>query len=455
MNNIFYIIGICSLVLLQGCKDFLTVDLPKDQLNRANVFTDKSTAHTALNGMYGLTQQFGGGRMFTGGLTIYPGMYADELYYFTASNRDEFLESNLTQQNDGTLAAFWIEGYQYIYAANSCIEGALDSNLDEGVKNTIIGEAYFMRSLVYYYLTELFGDVPLVLSTDYRKSGTMARAAKQDVVKKILTDLQDASHLLEAEYRDGVKNSPNRYAVQALAARVALQNGEDQLAFDHADAIIRSDIYELESELSKVFLRESKETIFQLTRINQLFNTWESTFFVPANSSSSPAYVLQQDLVHSFAPTDKRRSAWIEGRLYSGEQLYHPTKYKARTTVLTEDYVLFRLAEQYLIRAEAALRLDRPDLAIVDLNKIRSRSGLEKLALDTLVADLWKLLLTERRQELFAELGYRWFDLKRLGKADEVLGALKPKWKSTAVHWMIPWSQIRKNPLLTQNEGYE
>ena len=124
--------------------------------------------------------------------------------------------------------------------------------------------------------------------------------------------------------------------------------------------------------------------------------------------------------------------------------------------------MLLRFAEQYLIRAEARAQLNNLGGAQADINMIRTRAGLSgTTAMDQ--ASLLAAIEMERGRELFCEWGHRWFDLKRLpslitpdtkSRADDVLGALKSTWKSTAVIYPIPYDARNNNPQLTQNAGY-
>src|SRR5690606_4216049 len=149
--NYYIFCPFCAILFfMYGCNSFLETDLPKDQLSRSNAFIDNHSAEAAVNGMYAQIQS-AGERMFTGGLTIYAGMYADEMYYFTASVRDGFRQSALTELQDGAISLyFWQPAYQYIYAANSCLEGIAESALDADTKNRVTAEAYFVRALAYY-----------------------------------------------------------------------------------------------------------------------------------------------------------------------------------------------------------------------------------------------------------------------------------------------------------------
>ena len=114
---------------------------------------------------------------------------------------------------------------------------------------------------------------------------------------------------------------------------------------------------------------------------------------------------------------------------------------------------MFRLAEQYLIRAEA--RAEQGDLtgAATDLNAIRSRAGLGATTASNQI-NLLAAILHERQVELCFEEGFRWFDLKRTGTIDAVLGTVKPTYKPYAALYPIPFTQTQLNPFLTQNPGY-
>jgi len=118
---------------------------------------------------------------------------------------------------------------------------------------------------------------------------------------------------------------------------------------------------------------------------------------------------------------------------------------------------VLRLAEQYLIRAEARAKQGKIADAIGDLDEIRGRAGIERLAdiNPTIVKEeLLGKILEERRMELFTEWGHRWLDLKRTDKATEILGENNPFWENTDVLYPIPSEERMKNPNLSQNNGY-
>jgi hypothetical protein len=141
----------------------------------------------------------------------------------------------------------------------------------------------------------------------------------------------------------------------------------------------------------------------------------------------------------------------------SGTQSWHyPFKYKERVNTGTsvENSILFRLEEQYLIRAEAKAQLDDITGAQDDLNAIRNRAGLANTVATT-QGSLLTAILQERRKEFFTELGHRWFDLKRTGQAAIVLGTTKLGWDLKDLLFPLPSSELLLNPnLLPQNLGY-
>jgi len=134
-------------------------------------------------------------------------------------------------------------------------------------------------------------------------------------------------------------------------------------------------------------------------------------------------------------------------------------KYKQKSTnmgpMLAEDDVVMRLAEQYLIRAEANAALGKTSESAADLNVLRRRAGLRDLPSDMTKEQLVLQVEKERRAELFVE-GHRWFDIVRTGRANAVFGAAKPAtWKPHAVLLPIPQAEMDLNQNLVQNPGYQ
>src|SRR6202012_219133 len=159
---------------------------------------------------------------------------------------------------------------------------------------------------------------------------------------------------------------------------------------------------------------------------------------------------------------DNRKIAWLDSTIYNGIVYYFPYKYKigpkqqSDGSTPTEYYMVLRLAEQYLIRAEAEANGAGAGInaAITDLDIIRHRAGLADYSGPTDPASVKNAILHERRIEFFAEWGNRCLDLKRTGEADSVLIPIKPQWQSYQQLYPIPLSDINQAPNLTQNAGY-
>ncbi|HEY3404724.1 MAG TPA: RagB/SusD family nutrient uptake outer membrane protein, partial [Ohtaekwangia sp.] len=163
---------------------------------------------------------------------------------------------------------------------------------------------------------------------------------------------------------------------------------------------------------------------------------------------------VTQGLYDAFEPTDNRRAQWVGSFTNGTTTWYFPHKYKvAAATAVTEYEMMLRLAEQYLIRAEARAQLENISGAQEDLNAIRSRAGLAGTDADDKAA-LLLAIEQERKAELFAECGHRWLDLKRTGRADAILDPLKTDWQSADALFPIPDAERELNPNLTQNDGY-
>jgi hypothetical protein len=161
-------------------------------------------------------------------------------------------------------------------------------------------------------------------------------------------------------------------------------------------------------------------------------------------------------LVQSFTADDLRLSNWAKSVTDGTSVWYHAFKYKQQdyTPVSVEYSIIFRLAEQYLIRAEA--RANQGDLigAKEDLDKIRNRAGLKNTTAAS-KEEILQAILLERKLELFTEHGHRFFDLKRFGKLDSELSPVKTGWKTTAKLFPLPQSELSANPnLQPQNPGY-
>jgi starch-binding outer membrane protein, SusD/RagB family len=455
MKSTTYATSACLFLLAVGltsCKKFIEIPSPVNQLNIDNVFADDKTATAAIVGMYS-DMEFSS--PISTYLTLLPGMSADELVYTANDNNfQEFANNTYTPTNQYAAAVWGI--YSNVYEANSCIQGIQNSSgLSPGTKNQLLGEARFSRAFCYFYLVNLFGDVPLVTSTDYRINDTVSRTPSPQVYQQMVEDLTAAQALLSSDYPTDQRVRPNVWTATSLLSRVYLYTKKWAEAESQASAVINSGSYTL-SGLDTVFLHTSNETIWQLMPVSPSSNTQEAAFFIPGSATQIPTYPLTNDLINAVEPGDNRISAWTGNTVIGSQVFYYPAKYKIIGGAPVNEYhVVFRLAEQFLIRAEARMQQGNITGAVQDLNTIRARAGLTPLLTSLTPAQTADAIVQERRIELFAEFGHRWLDLKRINRADLVIGTLKPStWQPTAVLWPVPQDQRSANPFLTQNKGY-
>lgn len=443
-------------VLLNSCKKFIDVDYPTDQFNSDLVFLDSNTAISAVTGIY--SEMLTGRNLFTNSATtLYGGLSADELYYYSSGLNDEFTKNQITEANHYVIDnAFWKPAYKNIYAANLALEKLEASNvLSATLKKQLIGEAKFIRAFCYFHLVNLFGDVPLIVSSKYQAAAKTPRISTTEVYAQIIKDLIDAKLLLSTNYSTSEKVRPNKWAAVALLARCYLYTDRWQEAETEATDIIASGQYSLESNLNNVFLKNNSEAIWQLLPVRPGYNTYEGLEILPASIYATPTYIITPTLFHSFENLDNRKNAWIKSRIFNNDTLNFPYKYKILNgSVLSEYYTVFRLAEQYLIRAEAEINRNKIPEAQADINRIRNRAGLSNTSANDI--SLLKVAIEkERRAELFSEWAHRWFDLKRTGRANNVLSILKgDSWQVTDLLWPIPKPEINLNAFLIQNPGY-
>jgi len=391
------------------------------------------------------------------GLMTALSIYSDEMDYYGANTDYAQLYLHDVQASNGVLLSWWTQAYSLVYGANDIIGGVESSNaLTDDEKNRFMGQALFVRAYIHSLLVGLFGDVPYITTTDYLENNRVSRLPSEEVYAKVIDDLVRAVTLLEGQSEiSSERVLPNHYAAKALLARMYLYTKNFDQAVGLASELIEG--FDLEMDLGLVFLKDSQETIWQLKPGEDPRNTQEANQLI-IQSIPGQTYALTDKLLGAFEPGDLRLDHWVDSLQDPNNTttLYYAHKYKARFSELEslEYSIVFRLAEQFLIRAEARAQLGNIAGAQADLNRIRNRAGLDDTPFDT-QSDLLEAIGKERQVELFTERGHRWFDLKRMGRANEVLGPLKTEWKPTDLLFPIPENELEANPnLLPQNPGY-
>jgi starch-binding outer membrane protein, SusD/RagB family len=380
----------------------------------------------------------------------------------------------------------WTNHYAIIKDANFTLDKInLSTLLSAQQKNNLSGEARFLRAYAYFQLVQLFGDIPLRVSALPNLDNVqIARSPQADVYKQIVDDLTYA----EANLPDNapVVGRVYKLVASALLAKVYLTMAGFPLkqtqfyanARDKALAVINSGKFILVDDYSEVF----HKTTYTSESI------WEQTYQIGIggnplmqNSATAPGYTYiltpADWFINSFAKGDQRKVWGVQTSYQAPSGTLAPffTKFVNLTWLNQSvnssnagrlDYTipLLRLAEMYLIAAEAENEVNGPSNAYQYINRIRKRARVDKTDL-TNVPDLAGLskdqfrdaILMERKWELHLE-GSTWYDLKRT----QTLTRIQTLRGSTLVHpigtynntWYIPDIEIQNNNI-PQNPLYQ
>lgn len=477
-RTMFFSIFLMSF-LFAGCKKLMNIDPPIQDIVGSEIYNSNITATSVLTGIYTDMSYYG---IFDGrsSVSIANGLLADEL--ISIAEPDDilsvFYNNSLTRDEGG----YWRSFYGYIFRLNAAIEGVTaSSSVSVGVKNQLLGEAKFTRAFMYFYLVNLYGAVPLLTTTDIKINSSAKRTDVNDIYQFIIQDLEEAIANLNEQYLSGDVSSasservrPNKYAAMALLSRTYLYTKQWSLAEKESSAIINNSAFYRLENLSAVFLNNSKEAIWQLQPVTVGQSTLDATVFslasdpllnIPSgpNPINRPVYLSDQ-IFGNFEEADNRKTIWIDSVIVDGKVYPYAFKYKEWINggPRTESLTVLRLAEQYLIRAEARAmqgKLIGSNSAMEDIDMIRSRAGLPPSDLKTL-NEILDLIISERRSELFTEWGHRWLDLKRTNRINDVMNVVSPlkggNWSSYKALYPIPIHDIISNPALkgSQNPGY-
>ena len=455
---------IISITGISGCTKFTQVPPPTTEITSSTVYSNNTSAAAVMSGVYSNMMSNANG--MTGGsqsIGYYTGLQADELKNFDPTN--VFNALFYTNSLNSNSEIFWPEIYNEIHVSNAVIEGLSNSSgVSDEMRQQLTGEAKFMRAFLHFYAVNFYGDVPLVTTTEFLTNNSISRSPVVQVYQQIIQDLKDAQNSLPSDFVDASglvtteRTRPNKGAASALLARAYLYTAMWDSAETQATSVINSTNYGLDSNLNDVFLANSTEAIWQMQPVVPETNTWDAQSYVILGQAEVG---LSQNLLSSFETGDRRLVNWVDSILLD-TIYYYPYKYKVYLPgqPLSEYLMVLRLAEQYLIRAEARAQLGDVSGAQTDLNMIRFRAGLTA----TSASDKQSLLtaiLHERQVELFTEWGHRWLDLKRTASVDSVMGTPGNVCAQKGGVWNPDWAlfpialyDLKINQHLTQNPGY-
>jgi tetratricopeptide (TPR) repeat protein len=448
MKNLKYLIlTISSFLLFTSCDRELDIDSEQGISTETAISTPEGIQQILI----GAYKNTGDGDLFGGDVQIYGDLLADDGYLYwwgTYAELGHIYEKSIISDNV-YVRDTWARAYKVINATNVVLEN-LSVVKDEDDKKRIEGEAKFLRALNYFELVRFFGKqyeagknntqlgVPIVLKTtsDFNGDLSVARNSVEEVYTQVVKDLKEAITNLPSEnsyYAD-------TYSAQALLSRVYLQKGDYTNARDLANDVIENSGKSLMPNYKDAFNTSENisEDLFAMQVTSQSGENDLITFYADeAQGGRGGDITLTEDFLGLFEPDDVRGSFYY---------------YNYYDDVLTSKYTnqygnihVIRLAEMYLIRAEANYRLGTSLGAtpLDDINTIRDRA--KASALTTVTLDD---ILLERRRELAFE-GFLIHDIKRT-KGN--VGSLN--WNSDKLVFPIPLREMQVNNKLVQNPGY-
>ena len=255
INQMMYLlVMLAALLSTIACEKFVETDFPNNQLATEMIFEDEKTADAALAGLYsGLWT----GSVISGtsdGSGALLGTYSDDItcVFTSAGNAILDIYNNQPLATNSTVSLVWTNAYQQIYMANSIIEGVERSkSLSESAKDRIKGEALMIRSLIYFYLYQIYGEIPYTDTTDYLYNSTLNRMPKDQFLIKLETDMSEAVNLLPTAYRNAERIYINKGVGYLVLAKMKMLIGNWQEAEVLCQAVIQNADYVFQNDLSK------------------------------------------------------------------------------------------------------------------------------------------------------------------------------------------------------------
>lgn len=387
----------------------------------------------------------------------------------------------------------WKRAYQGIESANWVIDKVPAITMDTVRRNSIVGEAYFLRGFYHWMLTKNFGSIVVKTAPTNSIDGAFVGSSPiNEVYNQIISDLSTAERLLPDYSASFVKGRVSKQSAQLLHAKAALYNERWDEAQKSAQAVINSGKYTLMPSFVDLFTAAKKdqarqEVLFDVelnNTTNPIRQSQVHYFYAPLgvsdyNKGGAGGIYVFSAFYNSFAANDGRKQllatsytngsgvvvpqANIDTRLAT-KDLVLMGKYKDPNSVgayASNNLYLLRLADAYLIAAEAEARATGPSTsAYTNVNAIRTRAGLPNLTEGLGKEAFIDSVLVERSKEFYGE-GDRWYDLTRTGKFLTVIptavNADYPERTVTArnKYFPIPQVEINANPKLEQNSDWK
>src|SRR5690606_342607 len=218
------IIYICQCLLMSilfiNCSDFLEVETPKDQIDRKKVFNDDALATAAVTNIYTLLRDNGLLSGGTNGIGFLMACYTDELEVTdpqTVAYKNFYY--NTVNSNNTAVNELWKQSYKQLYSVNDALERISESTpLSDAVSNQLKGELLTLRGILHFYISQAFGEIPYVTTTNYNLNKSIGKIHPNEVLQLSIEDLVEAETLLTTNYPSAERVRINQSVTQAFLA---------------------------------------------------------------------------------------------------------------------------------------------------------------------------------------------------------------------------------------------
>ena len=462
-KHIAVIIISCCLI----CCKKVTDQVPVSSITPSNFYKTASDADNAINACYDALQ----GR--PSNYIIWGDGRADML---AATDRSSSSDLQVTSGNVSATNDYvnWSSLYVGINRCNSVIKnvpGMTDPAL-VARKDRIVGEAYFLRALFYFYLCRTFEEVPVILEPYENLSADFfpAKSSRTAIFEQIEKDLKLAEPLVpDLPFSTTLENKgkATKAAIRSALTDLYLWQKRYQEAADMATQVISSPVnYSLVSGLNFGTIFTSRNTTESIFEIQYNYSYQEGNLnnisdqFLPLGGTVTAGNLRYQPsakVLVALPANDNRTSITykntgaVPAPYRDANKLYvakYPGTIVGSTLYQDANRMVYRLAEIILFKAEALNELQQTGEAVVLLNQIRTRAGVPNTTASS-QSQVRLAIENERFAELAFE-GKRYYDLVRTGRYAAVTGFSDANWQ----RWPLPSAELIRNTNLTQNPGY-
>jgi hypothetical protein len=395
---------------------------------------------------------------------------------FPDAEIDQFKETSA----NSIITSAWVDTYHGILLCNVVLDRIAPIAMDETLRSRYIGEAKFLRALMYFNLVRIYGDVPLVVSEtkSVAEGYAQTRVAVASVYDQIIADLSDAEQKLPVAYTGANIGRATKGAAKGLLGKVYLTKKDYANAQTKLKEVLDLGTYSLlpnYADLWKTANANNAESLFEVQFKKGGLGTGSNYYlqFAPRNSGTvitglgfaQGRNIPNTDISKAYETNDLRKNiSMAESYVMNGTTINDKYTLKFRDVPYIDGdadnhWPVIRYADVLLMYAEAVNEKNGGPSAeaYTSINSVRARAGLPVLA-SGLTHDAFALAVEHERQVELAFEGHRWFDLVRTGRALTVMNAhfagtitVKP----FQLLYPVPQSQVTINPDgIKQNPGY-